>query len=109
MQKKPVVGLFGSILSLVLLSSSVAAVNGSPFSGIWDMIKSIFRPFLGISITAAEPITLKLLLGLLIFPILGYAASFAFRAKPKIGWIAAAILTIISVMAIPEQVIRGIA
>jgi len=108
MQKKPVLWLL-SILSLVFLSSTVAAQTASPFGGIIDMIKGIFAPFFGISINLADTVVLKILVFLLICPLLGYGLGFVFKSKPNLGWIIAAVLSIMTVMAIPVEVIRGIA
>ncbi|GEM_PF-4931798 len=108
MQKRPVLGLL-SILSLALLSTSAAAQTASPFGGILDMIKGIFAPFFGISINLADTVVLKILIFLLICPLLGYGLGFVFKSKPNLGWIISAVLSIITVMAIPVEVIRGIA
>lgn len=107
MQKKPVIGLLTSILSLATLSPVVfAAPAGSPFAGILDMIRGIFAPFFS---GMPDDVTLKILIGFLIFPFVGYLLSLVFKNKPKLGWIVGGVLTLITTIVIPGQLIRGIA
>ncbi len=114
MQQKRLIGLVGGFFTLALLfilgASQVAAQGtGSPFGGIVDMIRNLLSPIFSINLGTADDTTLKLILAFILFPLLGMALSMVIKEKPKIAWTVAAFLTIMSVMAIPGSVIKGLA
>jgi len=110
MRKKTLTVLI-SIFALALLSSVVFAQattdTEGAFSGLWKIVKDLLKPL--VDMDFQDETNLKILLSMLIFPILGYGLSFVFKGKAKIGWIVAGVLTIMSVIAIPGEVIKGIA
>ncbi|MBD3263384.1 hypothetical protein GF374_03325, partial [Candidatus Woesearchaeota archaeon] len=123
MRKRTVLAVLLTILVLSLLSSTVSAQDyggqqgwfgdtsptessGGPLTGIWGMFLGLFGPLFDIDLS--NETHAKLLIGILLFAVLGMLTQRVIKNN-RISWVIAFILALIVSIATPGKVIAAIA
>ncbi len=121
MQKRTLIAILLIIFILALISPAVSAQDysspqgflgttasgGGPLTSIWGMLKGLFGPLFAIDLS--NEVNAKLLIGILLFAILGTIISRLMKEQGRIGWVIAAIVSVIVSIATPAKVILAIA